>query len=199
MNMTEIAVVPTLPVQHGGSLQEEGIPLRSEPPFMLWWIVGVHMAWALGLVFEPQTLSVIALVGLNWLGEYGLGADSIAFVLATFAIMAATGLIFEKRMRENLSPRLAMAILAICLVPQYFLVLIAFTSDISILLDPDYRSATGAPIASWILITILFPVVWGAMLHTAAILLRAELAVRGFPPWPPRGQRGRWIAIWKQE
>lgn len=197
--MTNIAVVPTLPVQYGRSLQEEGIPLRSEPPFMLWWIVGVHMAWALGLVFEPITLSAIALVGLDWLVEYGLGADFIALILASFAILAAIGLLFEKWMRENLKPRVAMAVLATCLVPQYFLVIIAFTSDISILLDSDYRSTAGSPIASWVLITILFPVVWGAMLHTAAILLRAELAVRGFPPWPPRGQRGRWMAIWKPE
>lgn len=196
MNMT---VVPTIPVT-ANTVQEQGIPLRYEPPFMLWWIVGVHMAWAFGLLFEPVTLSsAIALVGLDWLVSSGMTSEAIAFVLGSFAVLAAWGLIMEKWAINHLQPKVALAFLAICLLPQYFLVVIAFTSDLSILLDPNYRSATGAPVASWILITILFPVVWGALLHTASILLRAELAVRGFPPWPPKGQRGRWMAVWKPE
>lgn len=191
------AVHPVLPP---GSVQENGIPLRYEPPFMLWWIVGVHIVWCFGLLFEPVVLtSAIALVGLDWLVEWGIGPQALAFLLGGFAVMAAIGLLGEGWARTHLRPRVAMGVLAGLLMPQYFLVLIAFTSDLSILLDPDYRSASGMPIASWILITILFPVVWGALLHTAAILLRAELAVRGYPPWPPRGQRGRWIAFWKPE
>lgn len=188
---------PTLPP---ASVQESGIPLRYEPPFMLWWIVGVHFVWCLGLLFEPVVLkSAIALVGLDWLIDWGLSAHALAVVLGGFAIMAAIGLLAEGWFRTHLRPHIAMAAMATLLLPQYFLVLIAFTSDLSVLLDPDYRSASGMPIASWILITVLFPVVWGALLHTAAILLRAELAVRGYPPWPPRGQQGRWVAYWKPE
>lgn len=195
-----LPVVPMIPAPAAAaSTQELGIPLRHDPPFMLWWIVGVHLAWSLGLLFEPDVLTkAIALVGLDWLVEWGLSSLLIALVLASFALLAASGLVLESWAREHLAPRHALTFMAVCLLPQYFLVLIAFTSDVSLLVSPP-NGSNGQPVASWILITVLFPVVWGALLHTAAILIRAELAVRGFPPWPPRGQRGKWIAIWKPE
>lgn len=192
-------VVPIVPSPPAAAVQEIGIPLRQDPPFMLWWIVGVHAAWAGGLLFEPDVLTrAIALVGLDWLVEWGLSSNMIAGILGGFALLAASGLVLERWARENLAPRRALGFMAATLLPQYFLVLIAFSSDVWLLFDPP-AGQSGQPIASWILITILFPVVWGALLHTAAILLRAELAVRGFPPWPPRGQRGSWVAIWKPE
>lgn len=196
-----LPVVPIVPnrASAAGQVQELGIPLRYDPPFMLWWIVGVHLAWAGGLVFEPDVLTkAIALVGLDWLITWGFSAPLIAGLLGSFALLAGAGLALERWARDNLPPRVALGLMAACLLPQYFLVLIAFTSDVSLLISPP-AGQNGQPVASWILITILFPVVWGALLHTAAILLRAELAVRGFPPWPPRGQRGKWIAIWKPE
>jgi hypothetical protein len=192
-----VPVVPIVPP--ATAVQEVGIPLRYDPPFMLWWIVGVHLAWAGGLIFEPTVLTkAIALVGLDWLVEWGLSSTAIAAVLGSCALLAAAGLVLEKWTRDHLRPRAGLAFMAGTLLPQYFLVLIAFTSDVWLLLNPP-AGQSGQPVASWILITVLFPVVWGALLHTAAILLRAELAVRGFPPWPPRGQRGRWVAIWKPE
>jgi hypothetical protein len=194
-----VPIVPIIPATAPAAAQEVGIPLRYDPPFMLWWIVGVHLAWAGGLIFEPDVLTrAIALVGLDWLVEWGLSSAMIAVVLGSCAILAGAGLVLEKWSRDHLRPRAAMAFMAAALLPQYFLVLIAFTSDLALLFEHKAGS-NGQPIASWILITVLFPVVWGALLHTAAILLRAELAVRGFPPWPPRGQRGRWVAIWKPE
>jgi hypothetical protein len=183
-----------------GSAQEVGIPLRREPPLMLWWIIGVHLAWAFGLHFEPESLTrAIALVGLEWLFEVGLTADAVAAALALFATMAAVGLASESWVAAHLRPRLAMVFLAVTVLPQYFLVLLAFTSDMAIIFDPDYTTASGTAVGSWVLIAILCPVVWGALLHTAQILLRAELAVRGFPPWPPRGEKGRWVALWKPD
>lgn len=181
-------------------VQELGIPLRQEPPFILWWIVGVHLGWACGLTFEPDVLTrAITLVGLDWLVTWGFSPAAIAIVLASFSILAGSGLILERWAREHMAPRYALILIGTCLLPQYFLVLIAFTSDLALLIDPPVSAQTGQPVASWVLATVLFPIVWGALLHTAAILLRAELAVRGFPPWPPRGQRGKWIAIWKPE
>lgn len=199
---TRPPVVPVVPASSAPAArvaQELGIPLRSDPPFMLWWIVGVHLAWAFGLAFEPAVLTrAIALVGLDWLVEWGMSSIQIAGILATFALLAAAGLLLERWARDHLPARWALGFMAATLLPQYFLVLIAFTSDVNLLLNPP-AGASGQPVASWILITVLFPVVWGALLHTAAILLRAELAVRGFPPWPPRGQKGSWVAIWKPE
>lgn len=208
--MADIPVVPVIPhtsqedvplVEAVVSIQEVGIPLRYDPPFMLWWIVGVHFCWAVGLMYEPETLTrAIALVGLEWLFQAGLSYTFVSVTLGLFATLAAFGLLTERWVAQHWKPRKAMVFLAVTVLPQYFLVLVALSSDVSILLDPDYRGSTGAPIGSWVLIAILCPVVWGAFLHTASILLRAELAVRGFPPWPPKGSRkGRWVAMWKPE
>jgi hypothetical protein len=180
--------------------QIDGISLRSDPPFMLWWIVLVHGTWAVGLQFEPKILSqLVALIGLDWLLEWGISPQILSCVLGSFAILAAGGLIFEERIRERFGPDTALSLIGLCLLPQYFLVLIAFTSDLATLLDPHYVTAGGNPVPTWTLICALAPIIWGATLHTATILQRATLAVRGFPPWPPRGQHGRWVAVWRPE
>lgn len=138
-------------------------------PWMLWWIVGVHFVWGWGLLFQPQLLGrIVVLIGVDWIAQLGVSTTVLAIILLSVSILAATGLLLERRL-HNLSPGKALTILALTLCPQYFIVLAALLSDLNTILAGEFQ---GQKIETWLLLCALAPVVFGALLHTAAILER---------------------------
>jgi hypothetical protein len=150
-------------------------PCRPGVPWMLWWIVGVHACWGVGLIMRPQVLeTLVVLIGVDWITNAGVGPTILGGLLIAVSIAAAVGLVIERRL-ENAGSRNGIWFIACLLCPQYFIVLAAFISDITTLTGGTYH---GQDVQRWVLLCALAPVVWGALLHTASILERYALVWR---------------------
>lgn len=135
---------------------------------MLWWIIGVHYIWSIGLWQQPSILTkLVALIGLDWVVQLGLSANVMAIFLFTISTMAALGLVIEPNLRRRISRSRGLILMSICLIPQYLVVLIAFGSDLNTILSSSFH---GMHVERWVLLCALWPVAWGAILHTGAIL-----------------------------
>lgn len=141
--------------------------MREGVPWMLWWIIGIHVGWALGLWFEyDQVARLIILLGLDW-----LNTPWLSVVLLLVSGLATSGLVLEKWVAQKFSFRTAFLFMMVTLLPQYFLVLTAFMSDVHTLIF-GYQTNQGMAISPWVILCALLPVVWGAVLHTGAVLER---------------------------
>jgi hypothetical protein len=149
----------------------EVLPCKPGVPWMLWWIVGIHVCWGLGLVVRPERIeTLLILIGVDWIANIGIGPVALGGILLAVSACASTGLLFEARIEH--AGRRGVWLIGALLCPQYFIVLAAFISDVSTLGAGNVR---GQDVERWLLVCALAPVVWGALLHTASILERYAL------------------------
>lgn len=140
---------------------------RRLTPWMLWWAVGLHLVWAFVLVAFPETATLAVIVGLHPFLELGLTPDLVGIALFVAAALAGLGLVLETRI--GLQATLAF------LAPQYLILVIAFVSDVYLFVAGEYQ---GRRIDRETILVILWPLAWGALLHTLAILDRYLLRWR---------------------
>lgn len=159
---------PAVVATHQLAKSEERERTTRPTPWMLWWIVGVHLSWGIALVVHPKTLDALVLIGVDWITGWGLSAWLIGGLLITVSAMAAVGLLAEPTLRREPTPA-SLWLLVGLLCPQYFVVLAAMISDLNLIAEGSFN---GRDVDRWLLLGALAPVVWGALFHTASILER---------------------------
>lgn len=140
--------------------------LRTTQPWMLWWAVGLHFIWGWALLVRPTAGNLTVFVGLNRLvTDVGISSTILGLFLIVASLLAAAGLLLEGKI-----PRLAL----VSLLPQYALLLIALLSDLEVVVTAK-NPATGQYVDRVLIISIIGPLMWAAILHTFAILERFVL------------------------
>lgn len=140
---------------------------KSRAAYIIWWAIGVHLAWGVALIVDPAVGPAAILVGLHWVIALGISGQLLGMFLIVAALLAAVSLLYTSRL-SNIEA-------LVMLLPQYALLVAAFVSDAQsiangILLDK--------PIDRLLLFTALFPVMLAALLHSAAIIERHTTWIR---------------------
>lgn len=130
-------------------------------PYIIWWAILLHVVWGVSILFRPSIITLGILVGINRLTDVGLSSMQVGSVLLIAALLALIALILDHRIPRHISISL--------LAPQYFILVLAFISDIEVLYYGEVRNQSVDRI---VLFTVLFPVMIGAVLHTLAIYER---------------------------
>lgn len=144
--------------------------VRFGYPWMIVWAIGVHLMWGIGLWVNDQVATLVLLVGLNhFIDEAHISPHLLGSLIALAALLAIIGLFLE----GSASPRTVLALL----LPQYGLMIVALLSD-SIILVHGLKTSAGVPIDRVLLFTILGPMMFAALLHTASIIERFVLEPR---------------------
>lgn len=127
-------------------------------PYIIWWAIAVHVAWGVGLFFDPTLRSIAILGGLHWLIAFGISEQLLGTVLVVAACAAAAGLLLGHRLSNG--PALLL------LLPQYALLVASVVSDAQSIITGTIGDR---PIDRTLLFTALWPVIVAGLLHTIAI------------------------------
>lgn len=131
------------------------------PPYIIWWAIGLHLLWGTMLIVRPSIGDLAVLAGLDHVLTTGIPHQVAGAILLVAALLAAYGLLNERRFQNRTSLAL--------LLPQYFFLLVAFFGDIQTVIVGE---VAGRAVDRVILLTVLGPVVIAASLHTLAIYER---------------------------
>ena len=131
-------------------------------PLILWWASLVHTGLGISVLIDNDASAVLLLVGLHDITN-SLGPDEIGALLIFFSILAAVGLMFEHKI-----PRTAIISL---LLPQYFLLIASFVSDVWLILD-GFENSRGQQVPTPVIFAALWAVMAGSILHTIGIVER---------------------------
>lgn len=138
---------------------------------MIWYAISLHYMYGFLLLFGPEKLQAVAILGGFDALLKNIGLTATAILLIAVATIAVFGLLAERRISESWS--------IACLFPQYIVLLLALTNSIVIILDDFYveSARTGEMVrVPWVtLVYAVGPIALAAFWHTFAILYRIKI------------------------
>lgn len=138
-----------------------------DQPWMIWFAISLHLVYGSALIIWPATTTALAILGGFDHLIAAFGATATGCILFGFASIAAIGVSFEQRLGK------APAILL--LMPQYSLLLYAFTASIVTItqgMEVHSRSGGIVEVMRELIFIGVAPICLTAVWHTAAILAR---------------------------
>lgn len=125
--------------------------------------ISLHLVWGFSLVVNNDIAPLTIFGGLHKFLELGISPFLLGITILTFALFALVGSFFESQLTQQKS--------FLLILPQYFILIVAFLTDLLVLVDGK-NPTSGTPVDRTIIISILWPVMGISLAHTFAVIER---------------------------